>query len=361
MDQSPAIVVRSPGITGWPLRHLPGLALCLVLSIAAIELGRQRWLMSHGLSALTAATVLGMAIANIAPSAWMSAAEPGIGLSKQALLRLGIVLYGVKLTVLDIGRVGVKGVLIDVVVVWSTFAIAWLVGTRLLRMDRQTTLLIGAGSSICGAAAVLATQPVVRADADKVTVAIATVVIYGTLAIFAYPVLYRSGALHNVLSPGSHAFGLYEGSTIQEVAQVLAAAQSIGLQATDSAVIAKMVRVMMLAPFLIGLSAWVARSGNAMPAATATRGQRLVVPWFAFLFVAVVGLNSFVRLAPDVRTVINQADLLMLGMAMSGVGLTTRVSSIRRAGFKPLQLGALLCAWLVCGGAAINGAAMRWL
>lgn len=357
MHHSHPLVASPHGVTGG---KLPGLLLCLALSIVAIELGRQAWLLSHGFSALTIATILGMTIANTAPSAWLTAAEPGIALSKQAILRLGIVLYGFKLTALDIGRVGVEGVSIDLMVLSSTFVIAWVAGTRLLRMDRQTTLLIGAGSSICGAAAVLATQPVVRAEADKVAVALATVVIYGTLAIFAYPVLYRSGVLHDVLLPGSHAFGLYEGSTIQEVAQVMAAAQSVGPQATDAAVIAKMVRVMMLAPFLLGLSVWLARSGNATPTETTASGQGLVVPWFAFLFVAVVGVNSFVRVPPEVRTAIDQVDLLMLGMAMSGVGLTTHVSSIRRAGFKPLVLGALLCAWLVCGGAAINGMAMRW-
>ena len=341
------------------LQNVPGLLLCLSVAAVASFIGSQSWLVSHGLSALTVAVVLGMVIGNAVPPRWTSSAAPGIALAKQFLLRAGIVLYGTKLTLQDIGHVGAAGVLIDVVMLSSTFVLAWLIGTRLLRLDRQTTLLVGAGSSICGAAAILATEPVVQADPEKVTVAVSTVVIFGTLAIFLYPAIYHLGLLDRLLPGGKHAFGVYEGSTIQEVAQVLAAAQGLGAPAAYSAVIAKMVRVMMLAPFLLGLAAWVARKHAADRGLALDKQPRLAIPWFAFLFIAVVGANSLIHWTPVLAALASRVDLLLLGMAMGALGMTTYVSSIRRAGIMPLFLGALLWGWLVIGGALINGLISR--
>ncbi len=358
-SQSAAAVVADHVL--FHLRYLPGLVLCLVLAGAGIAIGTLPWMGAHGLSPLTVATVLGMALGNIVSSRWLDGAGTGIVLAKHGLLRLGIVLYGVKLTLQDIGRVGGTGLMIDGAMVLSTFTIAWIVGTRVLRMDRQTTLLIGAGSSICGAAAVLATEPVVEASADKVTVAVATVVVFGTLAIFLYPLLYRSGLLQGILPHGGMAFGIYEGSTIHEVAQVLAAAQSLGPSATDSAVIAKLVRVMMLAPFLIGLSAWLSRKGSTSVSTRGIPARPLAMPWFAFLFAGVVILNSVVHSTSAFRAHVNEFDMVLLGMAMAGVGLTTRIASIRHAGMRPLILGVTLWAWLVLGGAIVNGIVSRWL
>ena len=120
-------------------------------------------------------------------------------------------------------------------------------------------MLIGAGSSICGAAAVMAAEPVVRGRADQVTVAVSTVVVFGTIAIFLYPVLYHLNVF-GISSPA--AYGLFAGSTIHEVAQVVAAGRAIGEQAAATAVITKMVRVMLLAPFLLGLSVYLSRESQ---------------------------------------------------------------------------------------------------
>ena len=174
---------------------------------------------------------------------------------------MGVVLYGLRLTLQDIGHVGLAGVAIDALVLSSTFTLAYVIGTRWLKLDRTTALLIGAGSSICGAAAVMATEPVLRARAEQVTVAVATVVVFGTLSIFLYPALYDLNQHWPVIAGGADGFGIYAGSTIHEVAQVVAAAHPIGTHAEDAAVITKMVRVMMLAPFLLLLSGWMARIG----------------------------------------------------------------------------------------------------
>lgn len=359
------VLPRPSALFPVPLHLLPGVALSGALAAAGIALGRVTWLTDHGFSALTLAIVLGIVVGNTVYGRVAAVSGSGVSFSKQSLLRLGVVLYGLRLTVQDIGHVGLAGVVIDTLMVGSTFALACFIGTRWLGMDRKTAMLIGAGSSICGAAAVMAAEPVVRAKAEQVTVAVATVVVFGTLAIFLYPALYDLNQHWHVVRGGANGFGIYAGSTIHEVAQVVAAARSIGAKAADTAVIAKMVRVMMLAPFLIMLSAWLARDEARHDKRSAPTGghvgvlpkARLAVPWFAFGFVAVVLFNSLRLLPAGVVAVTTEADTILLAMAMAALGLATHLSSIRKAGLKPLLLAAILFAWLVVGGGLIN----RWV
>ena len=154
---------------------------------------------------------------------------------------------------------GVAGVIIDALVLSSTFALAWWAGTRIFGLDRKTAMLIGAGSSICGAAAVMAAEPVVRGRAEQVTVAVSTVVVFGTLAIFLYPALYHLNARYQLLPMSPARYGILQDRPFHEVAQVMAAGRAVTDAAAKTAVITKMVRVMMLAPFLIILSAYLAR------------------------------------------------------------------------------------------------------
>jgi len=340
---------------------LPGTALAAAIALAAIQLGNIGWLQAHGISALTMAIVLGILIGNSVYPRIAASSNRGVQFSKQTLLRLGIVLYGIRLTFQDIQHVGISGVVIDSIVVCSTFALAWFLGTRLLGLDRKTAMLIGAGSSICGAAAVMATEPVVRGRADQVTVAVSTVVVFGTVAIFLYPALYHL-SFFGIHSPA--AYGLFAGSTIHEVAQVVAAGRAIGEQAAATAVITKMVRVMLLAPFLLGLSVYLAResqprqsSGSASSPGDAVAdvgGARITIPWFALGFVAVTALNSLVTLPVQLTAVATSFDTFVLAMAMAALGLTTQSSAIRNAGIRPLALAGILFAWLIAGGVVIN-------
>jgi len=339
-------------------RLLPGLALSAVLAGSAIELGKIAWLQAHGMSALTVAILLGMVLGNTVYPAIARSCGAGVGFSKQTLLRLGIIVYGFRLTFADVGRVGAAGVLIDALVLGSTFLLAVWLGTWLFRLERNTAILIGAGSAICGAAAVMATEPVVRGRAEQVTVAVSTVVVFGTLAIALYPLLYHLNLHWHLLATSPSSFGIYAGSTIHEVAQVVAAARSIGPEAADTAVIAKMVRVMMLAPVLLVLSACAARRKQG---AATDLARRVTIPWFAFAFIGMVALNSTALVPHAIIAQAIDADTLLLAMAMVSLGLGTHVSAIRRAGIRPLLLATLLFVWLVVGGAAINHAVKLFL
>lgn len=340
-------------------RWLPGVLLSGALALAAVALAGQAGLQALGISALTMAILLGMLVGNTVYPWLQARGGAGVDWTKHHLLRLGVILYGLRLTFQDIGQVGAAALVIDALVLCSTFGLAWWAGRRLFGLDRETVLLVGAGASICGAAAVMATQPVVRGRTDQTSVAVATVVLFGTLSMFLYPMLFQLDARHALLAMTPHAYGIYVGSTIHEVAQVVVAGQAVAEQAADTAVITKMVRVIMLAPFLIGLSAWLSRQASSRTP-QAARG-RITVPWFALGFVAVVGLNSLGILPPAMVKAGIAFDNLVLAMAMAALGMTTTVTAIRRAGAKPMALAALLFAWLIGGGLAINLAIGHWL
>lgn len=325
---------------------IPGLALSAVITGVALWGGSIPAVAGAGFSALTLAILLGMVLGNtIYPHIWKSC-DGGVLFAKQYLLRLGIILYGFRLTFSQIADVGISGIIIDVLTLSSTFLLACFLGQKVFGLDKQTSWLIGAGSSICGAAAVLATEPVVKAEASKVTVAVATVVIFGTVAIFLYPAIYP--LMSQWFSPET--FGIYIGSTVHEVAQVVAAGHAISPDAENAAVISKMLRVMMLAPFLILLAARVKQ----LSGTNSGEKSKITIPWFAILFIVVAIFNSFHLLPQSVVNMLVTLDTFLLAMAMAALGLTTHVSALKKAGAKPLLMALVLFAWLIVGGGAIN-------
>lgn len=337
-------------------RVIPGLVLTAAITALSLWLSHFPMLSSLGLSALTLAIISGMVVGNtFYPTARPLCAD-GVNLAKQKLLRLGIILYGFKLTFTQIADVGSAGIVIDLLTLSSTFLLACWLGKRLFGLDSETAILIGAGSSICGAAAVMATEPVLKANAEKVTVAVATVVIFGTAAIVIYPWLWQLNLHYQWVTISASQFGIYAGSTIHEVAQVVAAGHGVTPEAENSAVIAKMIRVMMLAPFLLLLSVWKNRRQGATGGAP--QGQRLAsaitLPWFALWFILVAAFNSFNLLPPAWVNTLLTLDTLCLAMAMAALGLTTHISALRQAGIKPLMMAGLLFLWLIIGGAGIN-------
>lgn len=334
--------------------RFPGLLLTAAIAGGAAWLAQRPQFAGLGLGALTLAIMLGIIVGNTLYPSLAAQCDAGVLLAKQKLLRLGIILFGFRITLQQIADVGLSGVLIDALTLSATFFVTCLLGIRLLKLDRETVWLIGAGSSICGAAAVLATEPVVKAAPSKVAVAVATVVLYGTLAILLYPPLWLLAQAHFPQLSAAQ-FGIFTGSTVHEVAQVVAAGHAIGPDAENSAVIAKMLRVMMLAPFLLCLSGWLRRTPHGTPR------QGIAFPWFALGFIGVALFNSLHLLPAAWVADINQLANLLLAMAMAALGLTTRFGALRQAGVKPLLLGLMVFVWLIVGGGAINLLAQHFL
>lgn len=323
------------------------------LALAAwgcIALANVPMLYRLGISPLTVAIVVGMLLGHTLFPLCANRLMQGVAFSKARLLRLGIVLYGFKLTLSQVAEVGWSAVLVDTVVVLGTFVLAVWLGRR-MGLAGKMAALVGAGSAICGAAAVLATQPVLKSKDADVGVAVATVVVFGTLSMFLYPM-----AAAWVLSDASVAvwfsWGVYTGSTVHEVAQVAAAGAAVNDAVADVAVITKMIRVMMLAPFLLALP-WLMRRLKAADVSD-EGGSKVVIPWFAVWFMVMVGVNSVVSLPPVWSKAVLSVDTFLLTMAMLCLGLTTRWHTVREAGVKPLALAAILWVWLMVGGGLLS-------
>lgn len=323
---------------------LHGILLIALFSLSAFYIAGFEFVKRLSFSPLIVGILLGMVYANSLrnhlPETWV----PGIKFCSKQVLRLGIILYGFRLTVAQVMAVGLPAIAADAVIVVATLLLGVWLG-RLLRMDRDTALLTATGSSICGAAAVLGAEGVVRPEPHKTAVAVSTVVIFGTISMFLYPVLWRSGLLE--LSPSQMA--VYTGSTLHEVAHVVGAGNAMGSEIADTATITKMIRVMMLAPVLLVMSFALARRKRRNGAAEGGKG-RITIPWFAFGFLAVIGFNSFDLLPAGVVAGINDFDTFLLTMAMTALGTETSFQKFKQAGAKPFLLAGLLYVWLLAGG-----------
>jgi uncharacterized integral membrane protein (TIGR00698 family) len=274
------------------------------------------------------AITIGMAFHNlIGTPAW---AKNGVTFSIRRILRAGIVLLGLQLTITQLAAVGAADLAIIVSTLIATFLFTISAG-RILGVDRKLAELIAAGTSICGASAVIAANTVTRAHDEDVTYAVACVTVFGSIAMLAYPLL--SGPLEL----DAHAYGLWTGASIHEIAQVVAAAFQDGEQAGQFGTIAKLSRVMMLAPMIIALGVVAAQHASRKELDQA--GGRVPVPWFVLGFVAVVVVNSLVTLPPQTHTPIVVTTTFMLSMALAAMGLETDVAKLRAKGLRPLLLG----------------------
>ncbi|HLN00443.1 MAG TPA: YeiH family protein [Bryobacteraceae bacterium] len=314
-----------------------GTALCLAASLLAWAAAMLSWNHKLQLSPLTLAIVAGMAAGNAMPRGLLERIHPGLQFCQQKLLRLGIVLYGIRLTVTDLSNLGPRALVFDLTVIGSVLLIGYWLGTRLFGLDGDTALLVSAGSGICGAAAVLATDRVIESESHKVSVAVATVVVFGTAAMFLYPALYPLTGFTE------RQFGIYTGATVHEVAQALAAGRAVSQAASDTAVITKMVRVLLLAPVLVIISR-LRRSGGG------GASRQIKFPWFVFWFGAVIVVQSFVRVPPAARAHIIDLDTVLLSSAMFALGMATRWHQMKQAGTRPLLLAAVIFVGLISGG-----------
>lgn len=334
---------------------LHGVLLIALFSCAAFYIGSARLFTSLSISPLIIGIILGMIYANLLrmhlPETWV----PGIQFCSKRLLRVGIILYGFRLTFQDIAAVGVAGVTVDAIIVTVTIIGGYYIG-RLLKMDKDTAMLTSVGSGVCGAAAVLGAEATMKSKPYKTAVAVATVVIFGTLAMFVYPVAYQSGVLD--LTPVE--MGIFSGSTLHEVAHAVGAGNALGNDIASTTVIVKMIRVMMLVPVLLLLGVWAARRVRKSASGAQAEKGKVTVPWFAFGFLLVIGLNSLSVYLNTLSTpmgipawgsdLINYVDTFLLTMAMVALGAETSFDKFKKAGAKPFILAGILFVWLVGGG-----------
>ncbi|WP_171060834.1 YeiH family protein [Poseidonocella sp. HB161398] len=328
-DVSPPQVAARPlsRLSAMLAPALPGLGLAAL--IAALAIAVQRLSGIGALSPLMVAMVIGMAIRNT--TGVHPALAPGIALSLKKILRFAIVLMGFQLTLAQIGEIGLRGVAIVALTLGATLVFTKAMG-RVLGVERRLAELIAAGTSICGASAVIACNTVTRGRDEDVAYAIACVTVFGSLSMILFPLLAGP------LGLGPQDYGLWTGATIHEVAQVVGASFAQGEAAGQAGTIAKLSRVILLAPVILSLGMMARRRSDGAGAA------KVPVPWFVFGFLALVLVNSLVSLPDALRADLGLATSFLLAMALAAMGLETDIAKLRREGLRPLALGAI--AWI---------------
>lgn len=307
---------------------------------------------------IVAGAIYGNALRDGMPASWAA----GVNFSARKLLRIAVAFFGLRVSLQEIAQVGLPGLAESVLIVVSTLLIGTWAGMKIMKLDRDTALLTAAGSAICGAAAVLAFESTLQSKPHKSAMAVGSVVLFGTLSMFLYPVLFKAGWLH-LDTVGA---GLFFGGTIHEVAQVVGAASNVSPEATHIATIVKMTRVMLLVPVLLLVGLWVNRAArrDASVASTqqgAVHQGKLAIPWFALGFLAFVVINSLHVLPQAATTTLNTLDTFALTMAMTALGIETRLSQIRQAGPRALTTGFILYVWLIGGGLGITWTVQHFL
>ena len=295
------------------------------------------WLLPS-VSALTAAVLLGAVVANVVtlpPSL-----APGIKLAGRRLLRIGIVLLGLKLVVRDVLALGYGVLAVAVAAVVVTFAVTRWLG-RVLGVSDGLSLLIATGFSICGASAVAAMNGVREQDEEDVAKALGLVTLFGTVAMFSLPALYPLTGL----SPAG--YGVWAGGSVHEVAQVVAAAGPV-TGALAIAVAVKLTRVVLLAPMLAAVS--IAERRRFPDAAK----RPPLVPLFVVGFLAAAAVRATDLLPDVVLSAATFVDNLLLAAGMFALGTAVRLRSLVRSGLPALTLG--LLSTVLIAAVALSGA-----
>lgn len=338
---------------------MSGILFVAIFAAAATFISDFSTVKALGISPLVIGIVIGIFYANTlhnqTPEAW----QGGITFSAKKILRFAIVFYGFRLTFQEIIDVGMAGFLVSLIMLASTFILGTWLGHKIFGMEKDTSMLTASGAAVCGAAAVLATEPVLKSEEYKAAIAVSMVVLFGTISMFLYPVLYTAiiepaaGFLHMTAKE----FGIYVGGTIHEVAQVVAVPASVpGVpkEMADAAVIVKMTRVIMIAPMLIVLGIYLSYTTK-KEGATGEK-VKLVIPWFAVYFIGVAGFNSLHLVPENIVNIINEIDTFLLTMAMTALGMGTRFAKFKGLGLAPIYTASAMFVWLVIGGFIITKA-----
>ena len=314
---------------------LPGLAVVAAIVVVSDRIPDY----VSGTSALIWALALGALIANsglMRPS-W----EPGIRVASRRILRIGVALLGIRLSLGTVGDLGLRTIVVIIGSLVVTFAATLLIG-RLLGVSGPLTLLIATGTGICGASAIVAMETVSEANREEAAFALATVTALGTVAMVGLPFLRTPVGLNMT------DYGIWSGASIQEVAQVVGATAGVSAVALKIGTLVKLARVALLAPLVFG---YAVSRGRSRPAGTP------LVPLFVVGFIALAALRSTGILSTRVVADLTRIDILLLAAGMAGLGLGLELSRLRGLGFRPLLLG--FASWFVI--ALVSLALVTWV
>ncbi|WP_237744970.1 YeiH family protein [Kribbella catacumbae] len=328
------------------IERVPGLLVVLALAAAAVPLGRLVPVIGGPVFGI----VLGVLAGVLVPALRGSWSRPGYEFASKTLLQLSIVVLGTGLSLQQVVRVGGDSLPVMLGTLAVALGGAWLFG-RLLGVRGDTQTLIGVGTAICGASAIAAATAAIGAKRSSVAYALATIFTFNVVAVLAFP------PLGHLLGLGPEAFGLWAGTAINDSSSVVAAGYTYSQEAGDQALVVKLTRSLMLVPIVIGLVILKSRrsQGDHSPsfhpsgeAARVKRGRmtrlpwRRMVPFFLIGFLVAAALRS-VGLVPQAwQEGLSLAGTYLITCALVAIGLSMRPGELRKAGWRPLALGALL-------------------
>ncbi|GAA2703838.1 YeiH family protein [Micromonospora olivasterospora] len=316
-----------------------GLGAAVLLGLAATVAGTQVPVVGAPVLAVVAGVLLSP-LARRRPEAL----EPGLSLAKGVVLQLSVVFLGARLSLGEVLSAGVGSLPVMLGTLGVCLLLAWSVGRR-LGVPRDLRTLIGVGTGICGASAIAATTPVIRAKSNDVAYAMSTIFLFNVAAVLVLP------PLGHALGLSGHAFGLLAGTAVNDTSSVVAAAGAYGQDAVGPAVVVKLVRTLMIIPVVLVLATSSRRRAD-LPEASKARLAASLVPWFLVAFLAVAALNTGGLIPAAAQAVLHQVALLFVAIALAAVGLSTDVAALRRAGARPLLLGLIL--WAAVGSTSLG-------
>jgi uncharacterized integral membrane protein (TIGR00698 family) len=258
--------------------------------------------------------------------------DAGLRFCQQRVLRLGIILLGARLSLGDVATIGLGALGLVVVCMVATFAFVLIVG-RLAHLPRRLVLLIGLGTAVCGNSAIIAAAPVVKADEREVSFAVATITLFGTLAVFLYPLFGSALQLSNA------SFGLWSGVAINDTSQVVAASAAYSPESRDVATVVKLVRNTMMAPLILLIALWWSRTAVATSDVSARQGALKAFPLFVLGFLGMALLRSLGFIDAGTARVLDEIAKVCILVALAAVGLSTRIGLLRAVGPGPFVLG----------------------
>lgn len=318
-------------------RPVPG----LVVAGAAYGLAWGLHLVLPAVPVLTWCVLLGIAVAQVRPlrpvldGVW----KPGLTLASKRLLRIGVVLLGLQLSLVDVAGLGWMTVVVVIAILALTFGVTYLLG-RWARLPGDQPLLLAAGFSICGASAIGAMSAVTRDRGKDAATPVALVTLFGTLAIAVLPLVGGWVGLTDL------EFGAWVGASVHDVGQVVATAQTAGAAALAIAVIVKLTRVLMLAPIVAITSTIVRRQGAGAGARTP------IVPLFVVGFAVAVVVRTVVPVPEALLTTAGTVQSVLLGLALVGLGSGIRLERLVRTGGRAVLVG--LMSWITIASVSLG-------
>ena len=336
-------------------QHLPGLVLAGLVTIVAFTTESLiKNLTPIVVSPLVVAVVIGAVLQNF--GAIPNSCDQGLRFAARNLLRVGIVLLGLQLSLDQVREVGAPGLVLVLTVVAITFFGTQMLGKR-LGLSKSLSLLVATGFSICGASAIVAMRPMSDADDDEVAYAIGLVTICGTLAIFSLPFIAQ------IVDFKGAQFGSWVGASVHDVAQTVATASTGDQQAQSSAIIVKLTRVMLLAPLVAGVSLTrrrqIADSQASIEQPQSQKTKRApIIPIFVVGFLVAILLNTVVEIPDATQSIFKWVEKSLLASALVGLGAGVDIGKLRKIGIRPLVLG--LTSWLIIATLSAFGVAILY-